>query len=655
MIEKNIKNKLISDCISEWIWERDLISGEILSTRQWLEFLGYKDMDIKQSYEWWTNITHPEDLHVVNTAVMNIKENKTDSFTIEFRIKHFSGEYKWVQSRGKAYRNKRGEAIYIAGLYWDISALKKIEHEEQKFHTLFDNIRDALFITKLCNQPEDEKFIEVNEATEEMLGYSKEELLSMSIVDIKPKELYEETLLNMKSIYESGDLCFETIFVTKDKSPIPVEVKIKLVNMDGEVLKLASIRDISLRKKEENNLKELKDRYRRIVDNSPSGILIHDDEVITYVNPKAEEMFGARDYNEIKGRYTTDFVHPEYQDIARKVRERAYEGVRIEPVEMEFRRLDGTLMDGEVSTVPVPYKNKTMAFTYINDISVQKAIMKENERLLKETIEYDRLKTEFFCNISHELRTPLNIILSSIQLLNLKYQNRYSDVDRFLKSYDNYIEVMEHNSHRLLKLVNNLIDITRIDAGFLKLKMSKGNIVETVENITVSVIPYTETKGITLTFDTETEERIMMYDQDKVERILLNLLSNAIKYNKPEGVIEVYVKEVNRNVIISVKDTGYGIPEDKKDAVFERFRQVDSLLTRKAEGSGIGLAMVKALVEMHKGSITLNTAENHGSEFIISLPTTLSNDFEEGISEKETKGRETKSQMVDIELSDIYI
>lgn len=654
-IDINIKNKLIYDCIYEETWEWDLISDEVLCTREWLEFLGYEHDDVKQSYEWWTRLIYHEDLHVIQESIIDIMENKTDSFSIECRIIHSSGECKWIRCRGKAHRNENSEAVYMAGLCWDITAYKRMQKEEQKFHTLFDNVRDALFITKLHENPEDEKFIEVNQAAEEMLGYNKEELLSLSVVDIKPKELYKETAKNMKSIFESGALNFETTFIKKDKTTIPVEVKIKLVNMSGDILKLAAIRDISQRKKEEYKLKELKDRYRRIVDNSPSGVIIHDDEVVTYCNPKTEELFGARDYNDIKGRYTTELVHPEYQSVAKSIRERAYVGARIEPMEMIFKRLDGTFFYGEVSTVAVPYKNKTMAFTYINDISVQKAILKENERLLKETIEYDRLKTEFFCNISHELRTPLNIILSSIQLLTLKYKNRYIDIDRFLKSYDNYIGVMEHNSYRLLKLVNNLIDITRIDAGFLKLQMSKGNIVETVENITSSVIPYIETKGITLTFDTEKEERIMMYDQDKVERILLNLLSNAIKYNKPEGTIEVYIKEVDENILISVKDTGYGIPEDKKDTVFERFRQVDSLLTRKAEGSGIGLAMVKALVEMHKGSITLNTAENQGSEFIISLPTTLSNDFEESTTENDLKRREAKSQMVNIELSDIYI
>lgn len=217
---------------------------------------------------------------------------------------------------------------------------------------------------------------------------------------------------------------------------------------------------------------------------------------------------------------------------------------------------------------------------------------------------------------------------------------------------------MKQNSYRLLKLVNNIIDLTKLDSGFLLMNFDNHNIVEVVENITLSVANYTESKGISLIFDTNIEEKIISCDDDKIERIILNLLSNAIKYTKLGGTIEVNIKDMDSNVLISVKDTGCGIPHDKLSVIFERFRQVDEVLTRQAEGSGIGLSLVKALVEAHDGSIVAYSTIGTGSEFIISLPCKIISctkiyhkPFDTIDNEDELK---KKVERINIEFSDIY-
>jgi signal transduction histidine kinase len=193
------------------------------------------------------------------------------------------------------------------------------------------------------------------------------------------------------------------------------------------------------------------------------------------------------------------------------------------------------------------------------------------------------------------------------------------------------------------------------DSGFLNLDLQNYNIVEIVEDITLSVSSYIESKGISLVFDTDVEEKITACDGDKIERVILNLLSNAVKFTKPGGTIEVKMKDMGDSVQISVKDTGCGIPKDKLNVIFERFRQVDSILTRKAEGSGIGLSLVKALVEAHGGSIEVGSEIDKGTEFFINIPVNVQEATE--ILDKirlKDDGEERKFQRINIEFSDIY-
>lgn len=274
-----------------------------------------------------------------------------------------------------------------------------------------------------------------------------------------------------------------------------------------------------------------------------------------------------------------------------------------------------------------------------------------NKKLLDETIVSENLKTEFFSNLSHELRTPLNVILSALQLLNTGTSG--SDVnDREIK-FKKYSNIMRQNCYRQLRLVNNMIDITKLDAGFFELNTQNCNIVNIVESVTMSVAEYIKSKSIELIFDTDIEECIISCDPEKIERVILNLLANSIKFTKPGGNITVNMYDKGENIIISIKDTGIGIPNDKLDIIFDRFRQVDRSLTRKQEGSGIGLSIVKSLVELHKGSISVLSEYGKGTEFIIVFPVIVM-PKDSGIwGEFEAEPQERIERM-HIEFSDIY-
>lgn len=282
---------------------------------------------------------------------------------------------------------------------------------------------------------------------------------------------------------------------------------------------------------------------------------------------------------------------------------------------------------------------------------LQKSI-EEERRILNELKETDRIKTEFFANISHELRTPINVIFSALQMEELMlegYLNENGCTDKF-----KYTKMMKQNCYRLLRLISNLIDITKIDTDYFHINKTNNDIVSIVENITLSVAEYIENKGISITFDTDIEEKIIAYDPEKIERIILNLLSNAVKFTPRGGNITVKIEDKDSDICIRVKDTGRGIPHNKVNSIFERFVQVDKSLARNHEGSGIGLSIVKALVELHGGTISVTSKEGEGSEFIIYIPCELVESEASFKSEGYSQSSESYIEKINIEFSDIY-
>lgn len=265
--------------------------------------------------------------------------------------------------------------------------------------------------------------------------------------------------------------------------------------------------------------------------------------------------------------------------------------------------------------------------------------------------EIERLKSEFFANLSHELRTPLNLIFSSLQVIRSTEKELLGKSERL----NRYTNIISQNSKRLLKLVNNLIDSTRFDCGYYEYSPKNENIVQFIENISMSVAEFAMQNDIILTFDTNVEEKIMAFDLEKLERTMLNLLSNSIKYNNRPGKIEVILNDCGETFNITVKDTGIGIPSNKLKVIFERFKQVEDRLRKRSEGSGIGLSLVKDLVNIQGGTIDVKSELGVGSEFTVKLPAKiLSNNstFNDSYYEDVSNGLVTR---MNIEFSDIYI
>ena len=268
----------------------------------------------------------------------------------------------------------------------------------------------------------------------------------------------------------------------------------------------------------------------------------------------------------------------------------------------------------------------------------------------KEIKEIEKAKSQFFANLSHEIKTPINIIYSCIQLLEV---NKINGEKALSDAYNKYDNTLKQNCYRLLRLVNNLVDMTKIDSGYMKLIFINCEIVSLVEDITLSIIPYVESKNINIVFDTYIEELEIRCDPESMERVILNLLSNAIKFTNNDGNISVIVEADDKYVFIRVKDDGIGISKDIREDIFNRFVQEDKSLNRKNEGSGIGLALVKSLVELHDGEVYLEDV-SEGSEFVVKLPNIKIN--EEVNNHNRVMDVESKPlvQKINIEFSDIY-
>lgn len=220
-------------------------------------------------------------------------------------------------------------------------------------------------------------------------------------------------------------------------------------------------------------------------------------------------------------------------------------------------------------------------------------------------------------SLSHEIKTPLNVIFSSVQLID-SYRNNL-DPPEYKKKVPTQINLIRQNCYRMLRLINNLLDICRHDSGYLKAKLVNYDLVELAREITLSVKKYAESKRINLIFDSGMESQIIACDPDMIERILLNLISNAVKFTDKNGTISVILAKDKDNIFLTVKDTGIGIPEDKLNRIFDIFNK-DETLVRNKEGTGLGLYLVKAFVEAHGGKISVKSSKDNGSEFCVALP-----------------------------------
>lgn len=368
--------------------------------------------------------------------------------------------------------------------------------------------------------------------------------------------------------------------------------------------------------------------YNLLIKNSKDAILVHRYGKIIFANERLKQILGYEKSYNFEDIDIKSLIPKEQYNIIKDKLNDLYSGNE-NIVKFQHNLINNKEKIIQNTSTYVIYNGMPTIFSVLHDLTSKMQVEKlekdvqKNIELLNESREYNKLITEFLSNISHELKTPLNVIFTAVQLLGFYEKDLNKDLN--YEKQDKYLKLIKQNCYRLMKLINNLLDTTKLDSGYLKLNLVNYNIVSLVEEITLSVTSYAESKGINIIFDTDVEEKIIAVDPDKIERIILNLLSNSIKFTNPEGNIFVNIKDAGEHVYIHVKDTGVGIPSDKLESIFERFFQIDKTLKKNKEGTGIGLHLVKSFVEMHKGDVTINSELGKGTEFIIKLPAILCN------------------------------
>ena len=242
--------------------------------------------------------------------------------------------------------------------------------------------------------------------------------------------------------------------------------------------------------------------------------------------------------------------------------------------------------------------------------------LEENKKLSEEIINNEKFKNNYFVNLSHELRTPINVITSILQLTDNMMRNKTMTY----KKAEGYIEIINRNCENLLKIINDIIDSSKIETGNYKINKKNNNIVYIAEEVALNMSNFIEGKGLSLIIDPEIEEKVISCDETEIERCVINLLGNAVKFTPEGGEIRVYIKEVKGYIEITIEDNGIGISKEDQEFIFKRFSQVEGNGATKATSSGIGLTLVKDIVDLHGGYIRLESELNKGSKFTIGLP-----------------------------------
>lgn len=362
--------------------------------------------------------------------------------------------------------------------------------------------------------------------------------------------------------------------------------------------------------------------YKILVENLSSAVVNADaDSNVFFTNTAAQRLFQCNEANFQSLPFIESMICEPYRmqlkDDIEACKASGVSKLAGKLITVEAADRLGRVFPAELS-FSVCMMSTGFAFCYVvRDISEQVSQQEKLTKQAEELQQKNKLTTEFFTNISHEFRTPLTIILNAIEMT----ENRLADTTFEHKArVQKNLAIMRQNSHRLLRLIANLLDVTKTDTGFLQPHLANIDVKEWMHKLVESVVDYAAKRDIEVTLVDELNIVSMPMDGEILDRIMLNLLSNAVKHTDKGGHITVRMEEAFDRIIISVEDDGEGIPDDRKDLVFDRFRQVDTSMTRASPGSGIGLALTKSLVELLGGSIRFESTFGAGTKFCVELP-----------------------------------
>ncbi len=497
----------------------------------------------------------------------------------------------------------------------------ELAQSEEKYRSIIDAGIIGYFEVDLHGN-----FTFFNKSFQEYTRYSHDELMSMNFRQIVHDEDIQQILSDFGKVFTGitlvGNFILRAIWKNGEISYGDNYVSVKK-NSAGNIIGFRSVvLDITAREKAEEALRESEEKYRTFVEKATDGIFRNDIRGnFLYVNPSGLNLLGYNEAELLKMNFRDVLIDESREFVMNNFRTQLKEKLEETYIEFPVIRKDGSIRWLGQITKLIKLRGDTFEFHGISrDVTDHKKAEDARNEL-------EEQKTRFFANISHEIRTPLTLMISPIESV---LQGDYGkEINRAF--FDN----LYRNGLRLLKLVNNLLDFSKIEAGRMKMKVCEVDLVVFLRNYISAVNSAAESKGITITFSSDSDKVPAYIDLDKMDKVIMNLFSNSLKFTENEGSISIRIKNDDLNCCIEFKDTGEGIPSQSIDSIFDRFSQADTSATRRHEGTGIGLALARELVEMHGGTIRVESRyikdnpSDHGSLFTISIP--LGREHFEGI------------------------
>jgi|GEM_PF-439929 len=551
----------------------------------------------------------------------------------EIKFEEFSeaaGKYLSVY----AYCPQAGEFISV---FSDITERKLTEkallESERKFSVMFHSAPVAISLTKLS----DRILFDVNQAWLNLSGYSdKKEVIGKTTQQLGLTPLAAQHLYITSELKNSGKVrnYEETLFDRKGSSQ-HVLVNVDAIEINGQEFMLSSIDDITDRKKIEDALRESQQRWVTTLASIGDAVISTDSEgKITFINREAERLTGWN-HREILRKPVDQVLN-----IKDCISSRSFQYIDILDVKVAGMMEDRILIQRNGKEIPIDYSvspiitkdGKNIGIVLIfRDISKRKEaedVIRNHNSILEQTVRErttelelakehaesaDRLKTSFLLNMSHELRTPLNSIIGFSGIL-LKHLTGPLNMEQ-----EKQLGMVQKSGRHLLSLINDILDISKIEAGELVPYFESFIITDLIEEVLKSVEPQAKNKGFPLIYERPCSDITVVSDKIRIRQILINLIINAIKFTN-KGFVKVTCSEQTNSVKIDVSDTGIGIKEEDVDKLFSPFIQLENNLTRKYEGSGLGLSISKKLIDLLQGKIEVKSKYGLGSTFSVVIP-----------------------------------
>ncbi len=585
-------------------WEWNVQTGETIFNEKWAEMIGYRMVEIQPTtINTWIQFAHPEDLKKSTQLLEEHFQGKSDYYECESRMKHKDGHWIWVLDRGKVitWTNDK-KPLLMMGTHQDITDRKQSQIE---FNTILSTTMDGFFITN-----ETGKIIEANDAFCKKLGYSREEMLSMSIPDFEAAENPQEVQKHMEKVFQTGYDRFETAHKTKEGDHIDVEISVTFIDVGVKKL-IVFVRDITDIKKAHQRLSMSEKRYRGLLESQNDLIVRVDSEgKFTYVNQSYCEAFGKKE-EELIGKQFTPLVHEDDIDSTMKAMEKLYVPPYRTYIQQRAKTVKGwRWLAWEDNAI----RDDNNEIIEIQGVGRDITGLMEAKQAAENA---NRSKSEFLANMSHEIRTPMNAIIGFSELL--------EDKCTHTKTMQ-YLEGIKNAGKNLLNLINDILDLSKIEAGKLDIEVVKTNITMIIEEIMQIFKFKAEEKGITLLSNhCPNIPDIVCVDELRVRQILLNLVGNAVKFTD-QGHVKISTHTLKKDeenesldFNLIVEDTGIGISENNIQKIFESFTQQDGQNTRKYGGTGLGLTISKKLASMMNGNISVKSKLSEGSTFTLTL------------------------------------